>query len=52
MLTGLGLDYSVFSGQSAWYGQEENSLAIELDNIRRPRSVGTGQWHDIFGIVK
>ncbi len=38
MLTGLGLDFSVFSGQGTWHGQEENSLAIELDNIPRHRA--------------
>jgi hypothetical protein len=37
MLIGLGLNYSVFSGQNTWYGQEENSFAIELDNVRRHR---------------
>ena len=38
MLTGLGLDFSVFSGHGAWHGQEENSLAIELGNIPRHRA--------------
>ncbi len=42
MLTGPVRDYSVFSGQSARHGQEENSLAIERDNIGRPRAVGKG----------
>jgi hypothetical protein len=38
MLTGLGLDFSVFSGHGTWHGQEENSLAIELINIPRHRA--------------
>ena len=29
----LGLDYTLYSGDGSWRGQEEHSLIIELDNI-------------------
>lgn len=31
----LGLDYTLYSGDGSWRGQEEHSLIIELDNITR-----------------
>jgi hypothetical protein len=34
-LTGLGLDFTLYCARGSWHGQEENSLAIELDNISR-----------------
>jgi len=35
MLVGLGLDFTLFTGHGTWKGQEENSVAVELDNITR-----------------
>lgn len=32
-LTGLGLDFTLYRANGSWQGHEENSLAIELDNI-------------------
>ncbi|HEV2523425.1 MAG TPA: hypothetical protein VGT24_13680 [Candidatus Acidoferrales bacterium] len=32
-LEDLGLDYTLYSGDGSWRGQEEHSLIIELDNI-------------------
>lgn len=29
----LGLDYTLYSGDGSWRGQQEHSLIIELDNI-------------------
>ena len=37
-LTGLGLDFTIYRARGSWQGQEENSLAIELDNIPRHRA--------------
>ena len=37
-LVGLGLDFTLFNAQGSWKGMEENSLAIELDNIPRHRA--------------
>jgi hypothetical protein len=37
-LNGLGLDFTLFNAQGSWKGMEENSLAIELDNIPRRRA--------------
>lgn len=37
-LNGLGLDFTLFNAQGSWKGMEENSLAIELDNIPRYRA--------------
>ena len=34
-LTGLGLDFTLYRACGSWHGQEENSIAIELDNIPR-----------------
>jgi hypothetical protein len=34
-LVRLGLDYTVYYGEGTWQGQQENSVAIELDNITR-----------------
>jgi len=34
-LIGLGLDFTLYRASGSWRGQEENSLAIELDNITR-----------------
>jgi hypothetical protein len=34
-LTGLGLDFTLFHALGSWHGKEENSLAIELDNVSR-----------------
>ena len=34
-LKGLGLDFTLFRALGSWHGKEENSLAIELDNIPR-----------------
>jgi len=31
----LGLDFTLYSGDGSWRGQEERSLIIELDNITR-----------------
>jgi hypothetical protein len=31
----LGLDYTLYSANGSWRGQEERSLIIELDNIPR-----------------
>jgi hypothetical protein len=36
-LTSLGLDFTLYRARGSWHGQEENSLAIELDQI--PRSL-------------
>ena len=38
MLTGLGLDFTMYRARGSWQGQEEHSLAIELDNIPRHRA--------------
>ncbi|HEY5214951.1 MAG TPA: hypothetical protein VIJ38_18220 [Acidobacteriaceae bacterium] len=38
MLHGLGLDFTLYRARGSWHGQEENSLAIELDNISRRRA--------------
>jgi hypothetical protein len=38
MLTGLGLDFTLYRARGSWQGKEENSLAIELDNIPRYRA--------------
>jgi hypothetical protein len=37
-LTGLGLDFTLYRARGSWHGQEENSLAIELDSIPRQRA--------------
>ncbi|MGD0905489.1 MAG: hypothetical protein ABR924_21550 [Terracidiphilus sp.] len=37
-LIGLGLDFTLFTGRGSWKGQEENSVAVELDNIPRERA--------------
>ena len=37
-LTGLGLDFTLYRARGSWHGQEENSLAIELDCIPRQRA--------------
>jgi hypothetical protein len=37
-LIGLGLDFTLYRARGSWQGQEENSLAIELDNIPRHRA--------------
>lgn len=37
-LNGLGLDFTIFSGRGSWNGQEESSLAVELDNIPLQRA--------------
>lgn len=42
-LTGLGLDFILFSARGTWHGQEENSLAIELDNISRNLAESTAR---------
>src|ERR1035441_7638524 len=34
-LKGLGLDFTLFHALGSWHGKEENSLAIELDNVPR-----------------
>jgi len=34
-LGNLGLDYTLYSGDGSWKGQEEHSLIIELDNITK-----------------
>jgi hypothetical protein len=34
-LGNLGLDYTLYSADGSWKGQEEHSLIIELDNITR-----------------
>jgi hypothetical protein len=34
-LTGLGLDFTLYRVRGSWRGHEENTLAIELDNISR-----------------
>lgn len=34
-LTSLGLDFTIYRARGSWQGQEEDSLAIELDNIPR-----------------
>jgi hypothetical protein len=34
----LGLDYTLYSADGSWRGQEEHSLIIELDNIPRNRA--------------
>jgi hypothetical protein len=31
----LGIDYTLYSGDGSWKGEEERSLIIELDNIPR-----------------
>ena len=38
ILIGLGLDFTLFTGRGSWKGQEENSVAVELDNIPRERA--------------
>jgi hypothetical protein len=38
MLTGLGLDFTLYRARGSWQGREENSLAIELDNVPRYRA--------------
>jgi hypothetical protein len=42
-LIGLGLDFTLFRGRGTWQGKEENSLAIELDNIPRHRAEHTAR---------
>jgi len=42
-LNGLGLDFTLFNAQGSWKGMEENSLAIELDNIPRHRAENAAQ---------
>ena len=37
-LTGLGLDFTLYRARGSWRGQEERSLAIELDNVTRKRA--------------
>ena len=45
-LIDFGLDFTLFSGHGTWHGQEENSLAIELNNIPRHRA------EDVARIIK
>jgi hypothetical protein len=42
-LTGLGLDFTLYRARGSWHGQEENSLAIELDNISRNLAESTAR---------
>jgi len=37
-LAELGFNYTVYRGDGSWKGQEEHSLAIELDNITKKRA--------------
>ena len=34
-LTRIGLDFTLYRARGSWHGKEENSLAIELDDISR-----------------
>jgi sugar phosphate isomerase/epimerase len=38
ILKSLGLDFTLFRALGSWRGKEENSLAIELDNVSRHRA--------------
>lgn len=42
-LNGLGLDFTLFCARGSWHGQEENSLAIELDNVTRSLAESTAR---------
>jgi hypothetical protein len=42
-LTGLGLDFTLYRARGTWNGREENSLAIELDNISRNLAESTAR---------
>lgn len=42
-LNGLGLDFTLYRARGSWRGQEENSLAIELDNITRSLAESTAR---------
>lgn len=33
VLRGFGLDFTLFPGVGSWRGQEERSVAVELDNV-------------------
>ena len=42
-LTSLGLDFTLYRARGSWHGQEENSLAIELENISRNLAESTAR---------
>ncbi len=43
MLTGLGLDFTLYRARGSWHGQEEDSLAIEFDNISQNLAESTAR---------